>query len=129
MKKILLVFLILNVSCQNNIHISVDRDFNNKKNLKNDKFMLFFEQLFQDTVKIDYNNREIFKKYLVTDKRLNVCVDVCVIDSIYKDKLIYLKIDGKEYHFKPKQKYRYYYFSKFNEKVGVVYSNIKREYY
>jgi len=126
--KILLLVSLLSFGCQNYIPMTIDRDFENKIHKENDKLLLYFEQLFQDSIKINYNKKEIFKKFLVTNKRLSVSPDVCVIDTIYKDKYIHIILNNKNYYFKPKSEYRYYYFNKLDNNFGVVYSNVKREY-
>ena len=107
----ILLFVFLS-SCGRSVLVDKDSDANNLPNISNKKYYLFFYLYFDDSIRITYNKKTIFNKKVKTDTRLGYSKDVCVIDTIYKDKKITMKVNNNVYIFKPIYNYSYYFIGK-----------------
>lgn len=101
-----------------------------KEDLNLHKHFLYFQEYFNDTVSVIYNEKIIFKKFLVTDKRYRVCKDVCVIETSSSHRTTgVLIINNNKFTFEVIPNYRYYYVSYVNGKVNIIHSNQQRDFY
>lgn len=106
----MVLFAAILIGCRNVVPLIRDIDKDNSSNMHNRQYRFYFEQYFADSIKITYGNKVIFDKYVQTVKRYAVAREYCVIDSIKKGQLVYLKIGSKHFQLKPKPDFKYYFF-------------------
>ncbi len=123
------IMVILALGCGEFIRLSRDSDERSIVNPKNRKYYLYFEQSFQDTVTVSYQGKIIFRKYVSTLKKLAAAEEICKIDPLKNGQFILIEIGKKKYTIKPLSGYRYYYLTKFNDRIAATYSNVLRDYY
>lgn len=111
------------------IPMTKDMDTNNLIREGNSQFRLYFETEFSDSISVKYGGVIVFKNFVKTIRRIEAAKEFCVIDNVKKGQPIELNISGIDYRFKPIEGYRYYYFTKVGRNIGIIYSNVMREYY